>query len=383
MVRDSGKRLLSCAAASGALALLACDPESTTQAGPVSTVPETVVPLSDAEQLRFQRGFGEFLEVDTAIEGLGPLFNGSACAQCHSLGGIGGGGIMRVARAVCVEPDGTHKAPAGGTLIHLFSTMPEVATAQAPTDCEVQVVQRRSTALFGAGLIEAIPDDVLIELARQQDEGIAGRVALVREPGEETERVGRFGWKAQHATLRAFAGDAYLNELGVTNELFPEENASSVGAELIAAMDPAPDPEARVGAIDALADFMRFLAPARASREPSGTFDEIGCADCHVRSLPVDGWGDTVEEARAYSDFLLHDVGTGDGVAQGAALESEFRTAPLWGLRFVPNFLHDGRANSVRAAILGHGGQAEAARQQFLELDSESQGALVRELQSL
>lgn len=383
LVEGSGARSVWLCAA----LLAACEGRGDRAEAALAHPAEPLVGLSEAQTARFQRGREEFLEVDTAIEGLGPLFNAASCSHCHSLGGVGGGGLARVTRSVCVDAQGVVQEPAGGTLIPLFSTRPELSVAAPPADCDAHTVQRRSTPLFGAGLIEAIADESLEQLAAEQAPEIRGRVAWIEDIGTGEQRAGRFGWKAQHATLRSFAGDAYRNELGITNELFPDELAPGGDAALLAAMDPVEDPEAQVGAIDALADFMRFLPPPAAgegSALGAELFQGSGCADCHV---PVLNARETVEFAAQsvplYSDLLLHDVGTGDWIAQGAASGTELRTAPLWGLRFAPTYLHDGRASTVSEAILAHAGQAAPSRRAFTELSSSEQAELVSFLEAL
>ncbi|MGC4094284.1 MAG: di-heme oxidoredictase family protein [Polyangiaceae bacterium] len=374
-----------------ALSLVALGCASGAEDGDEAPVAASIAhPLSglDVRQMaRFQRGTQEFLEVETAAEGLGPLFNGASCSQCHSAGGLGGGGVLRVMRAVCQEADGSTSEPKGGSLIHLFSTRPDIASAEPPNYCTPLISQRRSTPLFGAGLLEAIADDTLQALADSQPAYLRGRVAWIDEPSSKQRRAGRFGWKAQHATLRAFAADAYRNELGITNELFPDEAAPHGDKTLLAAMDAVPDPEARVGAIDALSDFMRFLAPiapSTTSVDGAKSFAAIGCATCHVPTLRAEKTPEFPEQqAQVYSDLLLHDIGTGDGVEQGAAKGDEFRTAPLWGLRHAPVFLHDGRANSVELAILAHDKQASVARAAFESLSETEQKALVEFLHTL
>jgi len=336
---------------------------------------------------RFQRGTQEFQEVESVAEGLGPLFNGASCSQCHATGGLGGGGVLRVMRSVCVASDGSTSEPAGGSLIHLFSTRPDIATARPPEYCSAWNSQRKSTPLFGAGLLEAVSDETLQALSEQQPAEVRGRVAWIVDPDSQQRRAGRLGWKAQHASLRAFAADAYRNELGVTNELFPDETAPGGNTSLLALMDSVPDPEARVGAIDSLRDFMRFLAPiepASEARSGASTFASIGCASCHVPVLRTQATSDLpAQNAALYSDLLLHDVGTGDGVAQGAATGAEFRSAPLWGLRNAPVYLHDGRANNIEEAILAHDNQALAAKSAFESLEAPERQGLLEFLHSL
>jgi CxxC motif-containing protein (DUF1111 family) len=212
-------------------------------------------------------------------------------------------------------------------------------------------------------------------------------------------RVGRFGWKAQHASLDSFAADAYRNEMGITNEVFPTENAPGGREDLLAAMDPTPDPEARVGVVGSLADFMRFTSPP--SPSPSAAtpaaaagqalFASIGCTSCHrpaYRTLAASFRGTpsvalSNREVILYSDLLLHDVGTGDEIKQGSAAGSEFRTPPLWGLSRNVGLMHDGRAASVVDAIEAHKAEAEVVIDAFKALSQAQQSELVAFVSSL
>jgi CxxC motif-containing protein (DUF1111 family) len=212
---------------------------------------------------------------------------------------------------------------------------------------------------------------------------VRGRAAVVTDVASGKSRVGRFGWKAQQATLLSFAGDAYLNEMGVTNRFFPTENAPNGQQALLAIWDQVPDVEDAVGPdgtsdIDHAADFMRFLAPPAPLRMTASAlaggrvFGRINCSACHT---PVLLTGASPVAALAhkpvplYSDLLLHDMGTlGDGIEQGPAKMTEMRTAPLWGLRARGPFLHDGRAATVDAAIRAHEGQGAASRKRYQAL---------------
>jgi CxxC motif-containing protein (DUF1111 family) len=340
---------------------------------------------------RFLSGLEEFSEQESVQEGLGPLFNGSSCGHCHNQGGVGGGGTSTVLRGGCMTEDG-FQAPAGGTLIFAFSIRPEIAAASVPPGCDV-TTRRRTTPLFGAGLIEAIADEAIVAVAAEQAataDGPRGTVAWVTDIASGARRVGRFGWKAQHATLDSFAADAYRDEMGITNELFPEDNAPNGDLALLAEMDWVPDPEARVGVVGQLADFMRFLAPLEggAGNHTAGAalFAATGCAGCHRPSFMTAldaGPGRAGLAVALYSDLLLHDVGTGDGIPQGAASASQLRTPPLWGLASSSTFLHDGRTSSLDAAIAAHAGEAKAARALYLALDPEQRASLHAFLRSL
>jgi CxxC motif-containing protein (DUF1111 family) len=250
------------------------------------------------------------------------------------------------------------------------------------------VSERRTTNVRGAGLIEAIDDAEILAEEVSQQETVGGRAAIVIDVVTRQERVGRFGWKSQHATLDAFAADAYRNELGITNEFFPDEVVPAGDAALLQAMDPAPDPEAPVGVVALLAEFMRFSAPPTPTGDIEtglSTFREIGCASCHRESyFTAAGEGATRGvELRLYSDLLLHDVGTGDGIPQESAFAWEIRTPPLWGLGGAALFLHDGSASSIDQAVRAHGGQAADARTAYEELAEDDRLDLLAFLKSL
>jgi CxxC motif-containing protein (DUF1111 family) len=249
-------------------------------------------------------------------------------------------------------------------------------------------------------LIEAIPDATLTALADvAKPDGVRGKASLVKDVVSGETRVGRFGWKAQVATLQAFSADAYLNEMGVTGRFFPVENAPNGDLSLLVAADKVLDPEDAVADgvtksdSDVAADFMRLLAPVpplagAASGTLGGTvFREVGCVVCHVPSLKT---GPSSIAALAnktvslYSDLLLHDMGKlGDGIAQPPATMTEMRTAPLWGLRVRDRYLHDGRASTLDMAILAHDGEAKIARDRYSKLTLAKRKALMAFLSSL
>jgi CxxC motif-containing protein (DUF1111 family) len=259
------------------------------------------------------------------------------------------------------------------------------------------VAHRRTSPLFGLGLIDTIPDDAIVGLAQQQafhSPSTAGVPSPVADIGNPRHSIGRFGWKAQHATLFAFAGDAYLNELGVTTPVLPVENCPQGNCALLAANPATTNPnDLDNTAIQALADFITFLAPP--SRGPVGQsekageaiFSQIGCANCHTpswRSGPSAVAALNGVAFAPYSDFLLHDMASlGDGITQNQAGPTEFRTPPLWGLRFQPSLLHDSRAASPQAAILAHDGQGLGARNRFAALRATQRAQLIAFLNSL
>lgn len=356
--------------------------------------------ITSRELELFRMGRNDFLEVETASEGLGPLFNGTSCAQCHNIPAIGGTGTMVETRAGFRDENGKFHAPPGGTLMHLFSVPPH--DCQISIYEEANVIARRiSIPLFGAGLIEAIPDETLRSLADPEDRdgnGIRGRAAIVDDPATGTRRVGRFGWKAQQATLLAFAADAYINEMGITNDLFRSEGLGNVStdksARCIGSKTPEDVREQRTGlrGIDNFENFLRFLAPpSRGERSDASTrgehlFENIGCAGCHISVLQTGPSSNPVFNRKSvplFSDLLLHDIGTGDGIEQGDALAGEIRTPALWGLRFRRPLLHDGSAATVEEAIRRHGGEAEAVTERFRRLSREQQLELLSFLRSL
>jgi CxxC motif-containing protein (DUF1111 family) len=358
--------------------------------------------LTPQEFEEFRLGLDDFLEVEAAEEGLGPAFNGTSCAACHNVPAIGGVSAVSEVRAGRRLDDGSFEAleAEGESLFHLFSVPGHACQPAIPPDANV-IVRRVPIAVFGAGLVEAIDDDTLIALADAQArgrDGISGRAAVITERGTGERRVGRFGWKSQHATLLAFGADAYRNEMGITNDLFPTEIAVGIDQTRMRLCDPIPDPEdvadprTRRRGIDNFASFMRFLAPVargqvdEVARTGEGVFNSIGCAGCHVPSLQTGPSANPLLHRQAvplYSDLLLHDVGTGDGIRQGAAAPEEIKTAALWGLRFRRPLLHDGSAATADEAIRRHAGEAESARANYVRLSPDQRAALQRFLMSL
>lgn len=358
--------------------------------------------ISAAAFEEFRLGLEDFLEVEEPEEGLGPAFNGTSCAVCHSAPAVGGGGTIAEVRAGRRGPDGRFQAldESGDTVFHLFSVPTHRCQPLIPPEANV-IGRRVAIPLFGAGLVEAIDDETLVELEDPFDrdgDGVSGRAAWILDRATGRRRVGRFGWKAQQATLLVFGAEAYRTEMGITNQLFPLELAPGISPDRMRLCDPIPDPEdipdPRTGrrGIDNFESFMRLLAPV--ARGPiDGTvrtgdvvFTAIGCAGCHVPALPTGPSSDPLFNRRMvplYSDLLLHEVGTGDGIPQAAAGSDEFRTPALWGLRFRRPLLHDGSAATIEEAILRHGGEADLARRGFTAAHGGDRAALVAFLGSL
>jgi CxxC motif-containing protein (DUF1111 family) len=357
--------------------------------------------ITPVEFEEFRLGLEDFLEVEASEEGLGPAFNGTSCAVCHNIPTIGGAGTMAELRAGRRNANGEFETlnDSGDTLFHMFSVPGHGCQPILPADTNV-FARRVPIPLFGAGLVEAIPDDTLRSLEDPNDrngDGISGRAAIVVDVDTGERRVGRFGWKAQHATLITFGADAYRNEMGITNDLFPHESAFGITPDRMRLCDPFPDPEdirdprSRRRGIDNFASFMRFLAPAGREemndqvRAGEKIFAAIGCAACHIPALDTGPNSNPLFHRKTvalFSDLLLHDVGTGDGIKQGAAEPNEIRTPSLWGLRFRRPLLHDGTA-TLEEAIRKHAREAELVRQGFDRLSDMDRATLLAFLNSL
>jgi CxxC motif-containing protein (DUF1111 family) len=366
--------------------------------GPGTPLPG-ITPLEFEE---FRLGLDDFTEVEASEEGLGPAFNGTSCAVCHNVPAIGGAGIIAELRAGRRNEKGEFETldSSGETLFHLFSVPGHGCQPVVPVEANV-FARRVPIPLFGAGLVEAIPDETVRALEDPNDrdrDGVSGRAALVTDIATNERRVGRFGWKAQHATLLAFGADAYRNEMGITNDLFPHEAAYGVSAAQMRICDRFPDPEdirdplTRRRGIDNFASFMRLLAPAARGgvddevRAGEQVFTAIGCAACHVPALQTGASANPVFHRKVvplFSDLLLHDVGTGDGIRPGIAEPNEIRTPALWGLRLRRPLLHDGSAATAEDAIRRHGVEAELARRGFERLSDADRAALLAFLRSL
>ena len=355
--------------------------------------------LTAAELAAFNEGGVEFRNVETVAGGLGPIFNDVSCVACHDAGGTGGASrrtVTRFGRTVNGVFDPLDSQ--GGSLLQERSINPgirEVVPREANT-----VARRVTTPLFGAGLIEAIPDStIVLGTLGRKPAGIAGKVSVVRDVVSGINRIGRFGWKAQAATLLAFSGDAYRNEMGITNRFFPTENAPNGNAALLARFDRVADVEDGIDPldgkadIDRAADFMRLLAPpprgpaTASSVAGEAIFARLDCAVCHTPSMRT---GRNVIAALSektvglYSDLLIHDMGAlGDGIAQGTAGARDMRTAPLWGLRSRPTWSHDGRANTVDQAVRGHAGEAQSSRDRYGALSAVERQQLLDFLNTL
>jgi CxxC motif-containing protein (DUF1111 family) len=370
-------------------------------AGADETFGKAISGLTKDEQARFAAGREVFSESETVADGVGPVFNDDSCVACHDSPAVGGGSTRvetRFGRRTRAGFDAL--AILGGSLIQEQGIGAQGScdfVAEAVPDTANVRAGRRTTSILGLGLVDALADRTLLELAARQrarTPATAGRARFVADAVSGGQRIGRFGWKAQVPSLLHFSGDAYLNEMGITTPFFPNENCPQGDCSLLRC-DPVADPEDDGADVFLFADFMSFLAPPsradaaarRAERDGGRVFARIGCADCHVPTLKT-GFHEVAalreREFSPYSDFLLHDMGTlGDGIAQDGANGREMRTAPLWGLRTLTIFLHDGRASTIEAAVLAHDGQGAVARDRFRALGSDDRRALLRFLRSL
>lgn len=395
-------------------------------------------PTHQADQAKFE-------EFEAIEDGLGPLFNAQSCRECHQNPVSGGASQILELRVGHNGPDGGFQNPdipinggsaiiRGRTLVNQRAICPNAAFPA--TDIQERVAEsenirtfRISVGILGDGFVEAVDDSTLIEISRKQCHKDRGRICglvlyvpILEAPG--MTRVGRFGWKNQQASLLSFSGDAYLNEMGITNTLFPDEVTDLCNT--------AAEPNDKPGA-DGLTDlehFARFMratkAPARDARQAATAaakrgetlFASVGCDVCHVPQLTtaapgtaVNGGKFTIPEAlgnktfHPYSDFLLHDIGTGDGIVipqeehYGKRMHqikwknmspeayrstaNRLRTAPLWGVRTHPMLMHDGASLTFRDAIIRHRGEASEVTKRFEKLNQADQQAIVEFLKSL
>lgn len=389
---------------------------------PASTFGAPLPNLSAAELARFQAGKVSFEEQEGVADGIGPVFNDISCAACHKGMATGGGSdVLSVRFGARVDGVFDPLFSLGGPTIQSKGIGPigdvdfvgEIVPPQA-----MIVASRRATQVFGLGLVDAVSDSTLESLAFWQlitSPDTAGRPNYVTDLRTGEHRIGRFGWKAQLASLYDFSGDAYKDEMGITvagfssrrqpgvitpffpgddGRLLSEENVPQGDAELLDSNPVASPNEPDDEDLILFTDFMTFLAPppplaesTASIRRGSRTFDEIGCAVCHIPTL-MTGFHESralrSKEFHPYSDFLLHDMGSlGDGIEQGIATGTEMRTAPLWGLRTQPAFLHDGRATTIEEAILAHDGQGQKARERFRRLAKKKRQDMLEFLGSL
>lgn len=342
-----------------------------------SKAPSTVAGRPGAEL--FQMKF-------TPSQGLGPLFNKRSCSGCHgspTAGGVGTNGLATELRVGRLTDAGFDPMLGRGGPFARAHSISELGVAcdiapGIPAGANVTSV-RNSPPLFGDGLIDEIPDRVILaRAASERRQGMLATTNLVPGPDGRL-RVGRFGWKADIPTLNQFVAGALRNELGITSPLAATDFVPPGSRPCSSTRRP----DVSSDVVRSLTSFVDSLAaPQPPAAQPSGAevFAQTGCAVCHTPSLQADG-----VEVHLYSDLLLHDMGRtlDDRVTQGSAHGSQWRTAPLWGLHERTRYLHDGRASTLRAAILDHGGQATGARQRFLALAPRQRQLLLEFLRML
>jgi hypothetical protein len=314
---------------------------------------------------------------------LGPLFNGQSCNSCHNSPQAGGMGVndesfvTRVARTSggSFDPMPGH----GGPIARQRSIAEFGRPCGLPTGIPPQatVMSRRSSmTLRGTALIDNIAVSDILAAQAAQPAAVRGRLNVLADG-----RPGRFGWKAQTATLVEFMGEALRDEIGLTNPLAPRDLVDGCGASITR-------PEADALPLTALVAFLNTIdppapSPATLTSPGAALFGSTGCAACHKPSYRILGStsnaNGAILTAFLYSDLLLHDMGPGlaDGFEQGSATGSEFRTAPLWRVSERQHFLHDGSAPTIFHAIRAHGGQAAGAVAAFNSLSAADQQALL------
>lgn len=372
------------------------------QGPPFETLNErNVAPTRSFNDARFV-----FEEVESAANGVGPTYNAQSCRECHQNVVTGGASQVTEHRTGHTFGDEFFEAP-GGSLIQSRATSPEMVERVTDED-EIRTF-RLSTSILGSGFVECVSNSTLLAIRDRQPEAMRGTALTVSVlEGNGSTRVGRFGWKSQHASLLSFAADAYLNEMGITSPLFPEENTSSGRfAGFGSDYDPLPEPENDGEDVKGFALFMRSTkAPPRGEINDAviageRQFKRIGCAICHIPSIRTappgritnggtfivpPALGDKI--IHPYSDFLLHDIGTGDGIpflpgSQYASTAHQMRTAPLWGLRTRNRLMHDGLTFTKVEAIERHRGQADSVRENFDALPKLQRNELLAFLESL
>jgi CxxC motif-containing protein (DUF1111 family) len=366
------------------------------------------------DQAQFERRH----DPSQAGTGLGPVYNATACADCHQNVVTGAGSQITELRAGHRDASGNFVNPtifinggkntiAGRSLVNDRATC-EQAVEHLPAEENVRAL-RAVLSTLGDGFVEAVDDNTLLAIARNQPaqsngqiHGQAIQIPILEAPGQT--RVGRFGWKDQQPTVLSFAGDAYLNEMGVTNRLRPTDTTSV--CKVASDIEDVPD-GLGLADIDHFAQFIRGtkapprdldLASTPDAQAGHDLFKTTGCGTCHVETLTtvrpgtlINGGQYRVPEAlgskiiHPFGDYLLHDVGTGDGIVQAGPQDTanKLRTAPLWGLHIRSRFLHDLVSLTLEDAIERHGGEAQGVIAQYNTLTAAQKAQLVAFLKSL
>jgi CxxC motif-containing protein (DUF1111 family) len=363
--------------------------------------------LDTATLAVFNAGRGEFTRQNGIQDGLGPVFNDRSCVGCHAAGGVGGAGgsgadlgrtqVLRIGRLLNGGFDPLEAE--GGAQLQRRSIKeldPACPLVGERVPASATIVSVRATpAIFGDGLIEAIPDSLILAKSDPNDtnrDGISGRPNWLFNPETGRTELGRFGWKGLVPTLHLFTAGAYQGELGITNPTFPTENLPQ-GRTIPVGWDRVADPEEGGGRVELASQFQRYLAPppsralTAAGVRGQSLFTSVGCAACHTPSLTTGGTDRFLSNrlATLYSDLLLHDMGDqlDDKTPMGVATGREWRTTPLWGLNAKRNWMHDGRANSLDQSIRLHGGESQGSTTRYQQLTPTDRDALLQFLGSL
>ena len=386
----------------------------------VECVNEPVAPTARGNG-RFEDNKAIFSERETIEDGLGPTYNDVGCVECHQSVDVGAFSQAMEFRAGHLVNGAFVDAP-GGQLVHARGTDSDIV--EHISTAETVKAFRVTTSTLGDGFVEAVANATLENNVAAQPSGQRGILTNVPVvEANNTLRHGRFGWKAQQASLLSFAGDAYLNEMGITNpfdgfggrsssaaDAGTHENPASTAEGVIdvtfpSAFDPVQDPEDDGDDVLAFADFMAATrAPGRQNPIPAAAtrgdslFNAVGCNVCHTRTLTtaapgtlINGGAFAVPTAlgnkiiHPFSDFALHNVGTGDGIVQNAGQGSAnmMRTAPLWGIRGRNRLMHEGLNITIFDSIQLHAGQATTARNNFNALTAAQRNDLIAFVLSL
>ncbi|RYZ05666.1 MAG: hypothetical protein EOO73_19445 [Myxococcales bacterium] len=380
-----------------ALGSSACNAWTSAESGPAAAPARKVkvdraslplLELTDTELARFKQGDALFEAIVRESDGLGPLYVRDACNACHVDDGRGPGLVTKMAPSDPSQVELAKLLPFG-TTERPYATAGAKTPLLAPQDARLKVTHRLPPPVFGRGYLEAIADrdiERLAERAARRSGSARGRLSRLPDGS-----IGRFGVKARIATLEQFVVDALSSDMGLSSPAQPDEPPGPEGLR----DDHKPGVDFSAEQVALLRDYLRGLAvPERQVGTAQGhaLFQRVGCAECHEPELrtradyPVRALAGV--PAVVYTDLLLHDMGEAlsDGQHEAGAKPREFRTAPLIGLRFLPSYLHDGSAKTVREAILAHGAadsEGRDAAQKFLTLTPALQAELVSLVEAL
>ncbi|WP_208119855.1 di-heme oxidoredictase family protein [Spirabiliibacterium pneumoniae] len=406
--------------------------------------------LSDDELDEFMLGRSFFTipwvvapSATTARDGLGPLFNANACVACHSENrhktaldkgqGVNRTLVFKLSQpslhsqrpahsVTMVDPvygsqiaiNATGSVPfeaktalrwqehtdtlADGTAVSLRRPIGELSELNyGPLDKNTRISLRIAPVLTGLGLLEAVPDEAILAMAEKQansQSAVKGKVQWVYNPYTQQKEIGRFGYKAAHSSVRMQTADAALNDMGLTNPFYPQENCTAAQIACLNASPSRNSPQGRIDLpllrLDAIAFYLKKLrAPANVGKHSyqhgEQLFNQLGCQECHTPVL------ETADRVRfmPYTDMLLHEMGDGlsDNRPEFDASATEWRTTALWGLNARLKagilLLHDGRARTVTEAILWHAGQGQESKEKFKQLNAGDRQALLDFVESL